>query len=105
MTRLLLALLVILSISFLFVWAAQSSPLSQFSTPAPRPRSVISYAGEILEWRDNRDGTSKMLLECMPQRQQVWSESLDNKMLRKLKLDKVVEILDKHCQKAMAGYG
>lgn len=105
MTRLLLAVLVILSISFLFVYKALSSPLSQFKPPAPRPQSVISYAGEIIEWRDNRDGTSNILMECMPQRQQIWSEALDNKVLFKLELNKVVEILDKHCQKAMAGYG
>lgn len=105
MRHLLLVLLGILLISFLFVYAALASPLSQSSTPAPRPQSVISYAGEIIEWRDNRDGTSNILMECMPQRQQIWSEALDNKLLRKLDLDKVLERLDKECQKAMAGYG
>jgi hypothetical protein len=44
-------------------------------------------------------------MECMPQRQQIWSEAIDNKVLRKLNLQKVLERLDKECQKAMGGYG
>lgn len=105
MTRLLLAVLVILSISFLFVYKASSSPLSLSSTPAPRSRSVTSFAGEIIEWSDRRDGTSVILYYCEPQHQQIWSDPIDNKVLFKLELNKVVEILDKECQKAMAGYG
>ena len=81
--------------------AANDSPSSQ----SPKPRSVHSFVGEIIHWRDNKDGTSNILMECMPQRQQIWSETIDNKLLRKLNLQKVLERLDKECQKAMASYG
>ena len=105
MRHLLAALLVILLISFLFVYKALSSPLSA-SPPPTRPKvSVPSYAGEVIEWRDNRDGTSNILMECMPQRQQIWSETIDNSLLRKLNLQKVLERLDRECQKVMANYG
>lgn len=101
MRHLIAALLLILFVSLIFVSLAIATPSSKL----PSKRSVHSFAGEILEWSDRRDGTSAILYYCEPQHIQIWSETLDNKMLRKLELNKVVEILDKHCQKAMAGYG
>lgn len=57
----------------------------------------------MIEWIDGRDGTSSILVECMPDRTQIMVGPLDTDELRRLKLKQVVELLDRRCQEAASG--
>lgn len=78
-----------------------TSFLSGLTAKASQSSTSSSYVSEILEWRNNKDGSSKILMECMPGRVQLWSRDIDNKWLRRVKSEEVLKRLDKECQEAL----
>jgi hypothetical protein len=90
MPKLLLLLFVTLSTSYSYGSTASSS----------RSSTCSSYAGEVLEWADNRDGTSKITVECLPQKQQLVTKDIKNKWLQKTPINDVIKMLDDACKEA-----
>lgn len=91
MLKLLLLLCVTLSINY----SSASTEKNSSSL------TCSSYAGELLEWADNRDGTSKITVECLPQKQQLVTKDIKNKWLQRSKIDDVIKMLDNACKEAL----
>lgn len=82
--------------NYAIVWAILLLLLASIAFADQPPHQ---YAGEITEWVDHRDGSSTIEVECMPGRRLLRVRVLDNKALRKIRLNKLIQLLDERCSR------
>lgn len=58
---------------------------------------AASYAGEIVEWLDHRDGSSTIVVLCQPGARELRVRGVDNKKLKRMSVRKLIEQLDARC--------